>query len=96
MIINDHMIKKKVLQRNIEYISIYHQNVPPQKVSDMADITVSLCKCHKFRATEHLAKKIIISDHISLHFSLTVCLEHALVFSAILLWTISTMNGKPA
>lgn len=94
MIIGDHMIKK-VLQRNIEYI----KNISPKCTStksDMTDISVSLCKCHKFRATEHLAKKIIISDHISLHFSLTVCLEHALVFSAILLWTISTMNGKPA
>jgi len=65
----------------------------PRKVNDKTDIAV---RFWKFRATEHLAKKIIISDHISPHFSLTVCLEHALVFSAISLWAISTMNGKPA
>lgn len=93
MIISDRMMKE--CPHFEEKYRIY-KNVPPRKVSDKTDITVSFWKCHKFRATEHLAKKIIISDHISLHFSLTVCLEHALVFSAISLWTISTMNGKPA
>ncbi len=47
MIINDHAMKKyPIFAEKYRIYKNIPPNVPPQKVSDMTDITVSLWKCH--------------------------------------------------